>query len=258
MLLKHSVNVCHHLSNSHSSFDLFPPLIFYHNPIKTQHIPLRTTLTLIIPTILMPQCPYRGPSRIGLHILFKNNSVFFLVKVVGHSMPSVESFLSRLCLPAAFSAFTAFTISLALRSGNISLESMTHTLVRRQRFLVFILDVLRTFSQNCLWVSCSISFSIIICWRPFDKESIMAHSSRAGVASPFTILTPCLANRQVLREVGGVEGIWFESFLGCACLVSLWASKMRLGFKGCIPAFFHVPSTFSLVYAHFRTGSNIL
>jgi len=87
----------------------------------------------------------------------------------------------------------------------------------------------------------------------------MVRNSRAGVASPFTIFTPRLANRQVLREVRGVLGTRMaEVFLVLGCLVSLRASNTRLGFKGCIPAPSHARKTLISVYARFRAGSNIL
>ena len=64
----------------------------------------------------------------------------------------------------------------------------------------------------------------------------MVQSFCSGVASPFIILTPRLANRQVLPEVRVVVGIWVEGSLVREFLGSLRAFKTRLGFKGCIPA----------------------
>ncbi|RPB06227.1 hypothetical protein L873DRAFT_32877 [Choiromyces venosus 120613-1] len=188
-----------------------------------------------------------------------DNNFFFFVGVIGRSIPSVLLFFVHLCPPAAFTAFAASAISLASCSHNTSSVLMTCTFVRCWWSPVLSFEVFRTFSQNCLCISCSISFSIIICWRPLDKESIMDHNSHAGVASPFTILTPHLASRQVLREVCGVLGTRIvEVFLVCDCLVSLQASKTHLGFKGCIPAPSHACKILFSVYAHFRAGSNIL
>ena len=257
-LLKNSIDVCPNLSNPWCSSNFLPPLILYRNSIKPSHITVPIPLSLTRPTILLP------PALIDNHIEWNSpfclmvTTFFVVVTLVARSIPSVGLSFCRLNLPPALAPFMALAVSLASCCRNTSSVSMTRAFLRHRRSPVFIFHVWETFARNCLWVSCSISFSIIICWRPFDKESIIVRNSCAGVASPFTIFTPCLTNSQMLRKVRGVVEICVQVCFVGERLVLLRESKTRLGFKGCMQAAPHAFRMFSSVYARFCACSNIL
>ena len=258
MLLKNSIDVCHHLSNPLSPSDFFSPFIHYHNSIKTPYLPFGITLILTIPTILHLRCLCRRPRRMELPIFFNNNNVLFFVEVVGRSVLSVVSFFGSLCLPATFAAFTASAVSLVSRNRNISLVSMTRALVKHRWSPVLTFDILRTPRRSCLWVPRSTPPLNNHLLKTLRQGVYNNMEFSYGVVSHFTILTPRLAKRQVLRKVHRMLGIWVEGCLVRECLVSLRGSKNWLGFKGCIPASSHALRKLSSVYAYFRAGSNIL